>query len=117
MEKPAFSDVDMTSSPPRVSIPRNYNAAVDLLDRHVSEGRGDRVAVRDDRETLTYAQLSERMNRAGNALRALGVQPEERVMLCLLDTADFPACFLGAMKIGAVALPINTLLTTADYQY
>src|SRR5262245_59129516 len=100
-----------------VTIPREYNAAVDLVDRNLRAGRGDKIAVRDDRGAFTYADVAERVNRAGNALRALGVEPEQRVMLCLLDTVDFPACFLGAMKIGAVPVPVNTLLTTADYEH
>lgn len=55
------------------------------------------------------------MNRAGNALRGLGVRMEERVLLVLLDTVRFPAVFFGAIKIGAVPVPVNTLLTAKDY--
>jgi benzoate-CoA ligase family protein len=99
------------------SLPREYNAAVDLLDRHVIEGRGDRVAVIDDRGRATYRELSERASRVGDALRALGVEQEQRVAMCMLDTVDFPAVFLGAMKIGAVPVPLNHLLTTDDYAF
>ncbi len=112
-----FAHVDLSLRPPRVEIPRAYNAAHDLLDRHVIEGRGDRVAVIDDDGSWTYAQLAERASRVGNALAALGVEPEQRVMMAMLDTVDFPAVFLGAMKIGAVAVPINTLLAPDDYVY
>lgn len=112
-----FSFVDHATSPPRVDIPRAYNAAVDLLDRHVVEGRGDRVAVIDDRASYSYRALSERVARAGNALREAGVEMEQRVLLCLLDTVDFHAAFLGAMKIGAVPVPVNTLLTKEDYAF
>ncbi|MGZ5968265.1 MAG: benzoate-CoA ligase family protein [Polyangiales bacterium] len=100
-----------------VSFPRTYNAAVDLLDRNLAEGRGDKVAYRDDTRSLTYAQLSERVNRAGNLLRSLGVEPEQRVMIAMLDSVDFPAMFLGAMKIGAVPVPVNTLLMPADFAF
>jgi benzoate-CoA ligase family protein len=113
----SFSEVDASVSPPRVSVPREYNAAVDFLDRHVLEGRGARIALRDDRAEVTYAALAERANRAGNALRALGVGVEQRVAMCMLDTADFPAVFFGAIKIGAVPVPLNTLLTTSDYAF
>lgn len=112
---PSLSHVDLSSSPPRVTFPREYNAAVDLLERQLEAGRGDKVAYIDDREEVTYAELAARANRAGDALRQLGVQAEQRVMLAMLDTADFPAVFLGAMKIGAVPVPVNTLLTAADY--
>ena len=100
-----------------MEIPRLYNAAADLVDRHLAEGRGDKVAFIDDTESLTYAGLAARVNRAGNALAALGVRREERVLLVLLDTVAFPAVFLGAVKLGAVPVPVNTLLTAADYDY
>jgi benzoate-CoA ligase family protein len=98
-------------------VPRDYNAAVDLVDRHLDEGRGAKVAFIDDAGPHTYAALAERVNRAGNALRALGVQAEQRVMMCMLDTFDFPAVFFGAIKAGAVPVPVNTLLTTKDYAF
>ena len=112
-----FSLVDDTVSPPRVTVPREYNAAFDFIDRHVVEGRGARVAVIDDLGSTTYAELAARTSRAANALRALGVRSEDRVMMCMLDTVDFPTVFFGAMKCGAVAVPVNTLLMTGDYAF
>ncbi len=100
-----------------LEFPRPYNAAVDLVDRHLAEGRGDRVAYRHAGGTTTYAQLAERVARAGHALRTLGVRREERVALVLLDGLDFVALFLGALKIGAVPVPISTMLTADDYRY
>src|SRR5690348_3673872 len=102
---------------PHVSVPREFNAAVDLIDRNLAAGRGDKLAFIDDRNSLTYAQLAERVDRAAGALRRLGLQPEQRVMLCLLDTVDFPVAFLGAIKAGIVPVPVNTLLTPADYEF
>jgi benzoate-CoA ligase family protein len=96
---------------------REYNAAADLVDRHLAEGRGASIAYRDDRGVYTYAELAERVNRAGNALAELGIEPEHRVLLLMLDTIDFVALFLGAMKLGAVPIPINTLLKPADYAF
>ena len=112
-----FSEVDLSHSPPRVVVPREYNAAVDFVDRHVQQGRGGKVAFVDDRTSLTYAQLKERVARAGNALRTLGVGLEQRVAMCMLDSVDFPAVFWGAIKAGAVPVPLNTLLTTQDYTF
>jgi len=100
-----------------VTVPRDYNAAVDFVDRHVAEGRGAKVAFIDDRGSLTYAGLAKRTARAGNALRALGVHEEQRVAMCMLDTVDFPCVFWGAVKAGAVPVPLNTLLTTQDYAF
>ena len=102
-------------SPPHVTFPRRYNAAPDLVDRHVEQGRGAQVAYLDEVGSHTYADLAARVNRAGNALKALGVQAEQRVLMVMLDTIDFPAVFLGAMKIGAVPVPVNTLLPAGDY--
>ncbi len=109
--------VDRSTSPPRLDIPRDYNAASDFVDRHVDEGRGDKVAFIDDRGSLSYAAFAEQVNRAGNALRALGVRMEQRVLLLLHDSTRFPVVFFGAIKIGAVPVPVNTLLTSEDYDY
>ncbi len=98
-------------------FPPVYNAAADLVDRQIVAGRGARLAYRDDRGAYTYEELRQRVDAAGLALRALGVEPEQRVLLLLLDTIDFPATFLGAMKLGAVPVPVNTQLTPDDYAF
>jgi acyl-coenzyme A synthetase/AMP-(fatty) acid ligase len=90
-----------------------YNAAVALL----SGKDGARVAYVDETRSITYAELEERANRAGNFLRSLGVHREERVLLVMHDTIDFPAMFLGAIKAGIVPVPINTLLAPKDYAF
>jgi benzoate-CoA ligase len=112
-----LSRIDRSVSPPRVELPRAYNMAVDLLHRHVQEGRGDRVAIIDDEGRHTYEEVARRAQRAAGAFRDLGVEPEQRVALCMLDTVDFVAAFLGAITWGAVPVPLNTLLTTQDYAY
>jgi len=111
------STADFATSPPRLTIPREYNAAVDLLERNLAAARAHKTAFVDDAGSYSFAELAERADRAGNALLALGLEPEQRVALCLLDGVDFPACFLGAIKAGLVAVPVNTLLTTEDYAY
>jgi benzoate-CoA ligase family protein len=112
-----FTRVDRSTSPAVVDVPRAYNAAADFVDRHLVEGRGDKLAFVDDRTSLTYRSLAERVNRAGNVLRGLGVRMEQRVLLVLEDTVTFPALFFGAIKIGAVPVPVNTMLTSEDYDY
>ena len=62
-------------------------------------------------------QLFERVNQLGNGLRSLGVRIEERVFLLLFDTPEFAVSFFGAIKIGAIPVPVNTLLKPADYAY
>ena len=96
---------------------RFYNAAADLLGRPLSAGRGEKIALIDDAGSYTYAALAQRVHRCANALRGLGLQCEHRIALCLLDTVDFPTSFLGAIQAGIVPVPLNTLLTPADYAY
>jgi benzoate-CoA ligase len=112
-----LSRADHGASPPNVQIPRDYNAAHDLVERNLLEGRAGKVAYIDDAGRYTYAQLADRVNRAANALLGLGLAQEDRVMLAHLDTIDFPAVFLGAIKAGIVPVAANTLLTTTDYRY
>ena len=112
-----YSSIDISVDPPRVDFPRAYNAAQDIVDRHLGAGRAGHPAIIDAAGTWTYAELAERINRAGNALAGLGMRMEGRVAMCLLDSVDFPAVFLGAIRIGAVPIPLNTLLTAVDYDY
>lgn len=106
----------MTWASPIV-LPDEFNAAVYFIDRHRHEGRAAKIAIECGEERITYGELSELVNRLGNGLKNLGVRMEERVLLLLLDTPEFAVSFFGAIKIGAVPVPVNTLLKPADYQY
>ena len=97
------------------TIPRDYNFAADILQRNLDAGRAGKVAYIDHRQGWTYGALAERVERFGHVLRSLGVRREERVLICLLDTIDWPTAFLGAIKAGAVPVPVNTLMTEDDY--
>src|SRR6187549_1570081 len=99
------------------AIPRNYNFAADILDRNLKAGRADRPAFIDPRGTWTYGQLADRVARFAASLRVLGVRREERVLIALLDTIDWPTAFLGCLKSGVVAVPVNTLMTEDDYRH
>ncbi|HEX5864251.1 MAG TPA: AMP-binding protein, partial [Casimicrobiaceae bacterium] len=112
-----LSTADHRASPPRIDIPRDYNAAHDLIERNLQAGRAGKIAYIDDRGSYTYGELAERVNRCSNALVALGLEAEQRVLLCVLDTIDFPTVFLGSIKAGIVPIAANTLLTTSDYEY
>jgi benzoate-CoA ligase len=100
-----------------IHLPAVFNVATHFVDRHVREGRDHKVAFECGDEQVTYRQLYERVNRAGNAMKKLGVRQEERVGLLLLDTPEFAYCFFGGIKIGAVPIPINTLLKPHEYEY
>lgn len=100
-----------------VDYPELLNAATQFVDVHVAEGRGDHIAILSGEQVLTYRQLYEHVNRFGNALKALDVRIEERVAMLLPDSPEFAFVFFGSMKIGAVAVPLNTNLTPEDYAY
>lgn len=98
--------------------PEIFNAATYFIDRHLDEGRADSVAIECGDQRITYRTLHEKVNRAGSALRTeLGVRREERVVLLMLDVPEMIYTFFGAIKIGAVPVPTNTLWTTEDYTH
>jgi benzoate-CoA ligase family protein len=88
-----------------------------LVDRRLEAGHGEKVAIRCAGEELTYAQLHDRICRAGTVLAELGVDREDRVLLVLDDTPAFPALFLGAMRAGAVPAPVSFLDTTEHFHH
>jgi len=114
---PSRSSADHSVSPPAVAIPRDYNAAVDLIERNLAAGRAARVAYIDDAGEYSFGELAQRVDRFGSGLLAMGLEMEQRVLLALTDTIDFPTAFLGAIKAGIVPIAANTLLTPKDYEY
>jgi len=99
------------------NIPRDYNFAADILARNLDAGRGGKAAFIDANGRYTYAELAARVERFGHVLRALDIRREERILICLTDTIDWPTAFLGAIKAGVVAVPVNTLMTEDDYRF
>jgi benzoate-CoA ligase len=112
-----LSKADHSVSPPRVDIAREYNAAEDLIGRNLAAGRAQKIAYLDDLGAYSYGELARRVNRFASALATLGVDMEQRVMLAMLDTVDWPTAFLGAIRAGVVPVAANTLLTTKDYAF
>jgi benzoate-CoA ligase len=100
-----------------LELPERLNAAAVFVDSHIEAGRGEKTAILCEDQTVTYRQLLEGVNRMGNALRQLGVRMEERVAILMPDTPECVYAFFGAMKIGAVAIPTNTILQPKDYRY
>ena len=99
------------------AVPRDYNFAADVLQSNLAAGRANKPAYIDARGPLTYGQLADHVARFGAALRGLGIRREERVLLAMLDTVDWPIAFLGCLKAGIIAVPVNTLLTEDDYRF
>ncbi|HTN28601.1 MAG TPA: benzoate-CoA ligase family protein [Burkholderiales bacterium] len=112
-----LSTGDHSVAPPRIDVPRDYNAAHDLIERNLAADRGAKIAYIDDAGETTYAQLAERVDRFASGLTALGLDMEHRVMIAMLDTIDWPVAFLGAIKAGIVPVAVNTLLTTKEYEF
>src|SRR5215210_3293128 len=99
------------------TVPPRVNLTAYLLDHHLDSGRADKVALWSGDEAVSYRKLVDAVDRAAAVLRALGVEPEQRVALLLPDGLAFVAAFLGAIKIGAVAMPLNAALRPADYAH
>src|SRR5262245_57431836 len=98
-------------------LPAQFNAATWFVDRNVAEGRGTAPAFTYEGRTPTYADLHGLVNRTGNALLEIGLEPEHRVLMLCLDAPEFLGTFWGAIKIGAIPIPANTLMRGSDYLY
>jgi len=97
----------------------NRNAALWFVDRHLAEGRADKVAFREaagDKRRMTYGQLGHESARVADALGRAGINREERAVMLMLDQLEFPPVFWGCLKAGVVAVPLNTLLSTDVYE-
>ena len=88
--------------------PESFNLADYLLDERVREGRGERTALACGDRRLTYRDVQALANRFGHVLRHLGVQPEQRVIVALPDGPEFVGALFGVIKIGAVAVMVNS---------
>jgi benzoate-CoA ligase family protein len=87
-----------------------FNASVYLLDRHVADGGGGRLALTGVDGDLTYAELHDRVRRTAAGLRRAGIQPEQRLLMFMADGPQFVIVFLAALRIGAVPVPVSTML-------
>jgi benzoate-CoA ligase len=100
-----------------ITVPEWYNASV-IVDQNLEAGRAGKVAIYCGEEEVTYGELASHIARFGHALKTeLGVGQEDRVLLVLNDTPSFPVAFFAAMRIGAVPIPVNTLLGAGDYRF
>jgi benzoate-CoA ligase len=101
-----------------VDLPDRYNVGADLLERNLEAGRAAKVAIHSAAGDLTYGDLSRLAAGAARALLDLGVRREERVLIAGFDTPGWVASFLGAIRIGAIPVPVNPLLQRSeDYDH
>jgi benzoate-CoA ligase len=98
-------------------LPQQFNVAAHFVDGNVTGGRAGAPAFHYEDRVLTYGDVQDLANRTGNVLKSLGVEMESRVFVLGLDAPEFLGAFWGAIKIGAVPIPVNTLMRGADYLY
>ncbi|MGM0604152.1 MAG: acyl-CoA synthetase [Halobacteriota archaeon] len=108
---------DLIHAVPELHYPEQVNTTTELVDRHVQEGHGDDVAIYFEDETISYRQLQQRVNRFGNGLKSLGVEPGSRVVVRFPNRPEAIVACLAIQKLGAVALPSMKLLRAKELTY
>ena len=101
----------------QIELPTHFNAAAHFLNLNPGAGRADKTYLICGEARMSYGEVRAASQRVAAGLRRLGIEPEQRVMLLMADTLDFPPCFWGAILAGAVAIPVNTLLKRDEYRY
>ncbi len=94
-----------------------FNAADYFIDRNIRQGRGHKIAIYSEHRNYTYNDIQKMINKTANALRILGLRVEDRIMMLMLDIPQFYAIFWGAIKMGAIPIPVNTMLIPSDYEF
>jgi len=94
-----------------------FNMADYFLDRNIRQGRGHKIAIYTEHRNYTYNDLQKMVNKNANGLREIALRVDDRLMILMLDVPQFYAMFWGAVRIGAIPVPVNTMLTPEDYEY
>ena len=102
--------IDTSECPARLRLSPNFNVAVPFIDRHISEGRGSKIAIRTSDSAITYAELKANVDRCAAGLMRLGLVRGDRMLMIVKDCPAFFYLFWGAIKAGIVPVPLNTLL-------
>jgi benzoate-CoA ligase family protein len=87
-----------------------FNACEYLLDRRLAAGDGQRIALTGPAGELSYAELRDRVCRTAAGLRAIGLQPEQRLLMVMADSPHFVVVYLAAMRVGAIPVPVSTMM-------
>ena len=117
MQKNTVS-IDTSVIPAKIKFAPEFNVVVSFIDRHLQEGRIDKVIIREtEGEEITYGQLAERVNQSGNVLKNLGLNSGDRMLMMVKDSSEFFYLFWGAIKAGIIPVPLNTLLRAKDYAF
>ena len=106
----------MRVSSARISLLATLNAST-ILDQNLEAGRGAKAAYLTDDGPVSYRDLARLSAGVAAYLRELGIEREQRILMILDDSPAFPATFLGAMRIGAVPVPVNPMDRVDNYEY
>jgi len=110
--------IDKTIFPGKIRFSTIFNAAVPMVDRHPGEGRAEKIVIRCvDGATVSYQQLQRRVNQCGNYLLAIGFKSGDRILIVVKDCPEFFYLFWGAIKVGVIPVPVNTILRSKDYRF
>src|SRR5690606_21739773 len=94
-----------------------YNATLKFVDENVKNGLGEKVAIYYQDQEITYQQVQDNVNRFANALKNIGIEEENRILLVCYDSPEFVYAFFGGVKSGNVPIPVNTMMQPTDYEY
>jgi len=98
-------------------LPEFFNMTAYFIDRNIRQGRGHKVAIYTDYRNYTYNDVQKMINKTANGMRDLGVRIEDKIMILMLDIPQFYAMFWGSIRIGAIPIPVNTMMTADDYEF
>lgn len=100
---------EYATPPEYADLPDKLNLTEEILDKHVKEGRGDNIAIKFMDKSWTYKQVYESVNKLGNSLKELGVEPLDRVALRMTNGPAAIISNFAIMKIGAVPITMSPL--------
>jgi len=106
----------------KIEVPEFLNIGVACTSKHVGTAKENSTAmiIEDDKlgtDEITYKDLSSRSDKMCNFLTSIGIQPRDRVLVCLKNSLAYPISFFGAIKAGIIAVPTSTLLSGSEVKY
>jgi benzoate-CoA ligase family protein len=110
-------EINTPAKPAGLRFAPRFNVVVPFIDRHIGEGRGDKIAICTSRGSVTYAELAANVNRCAGMLEHLGLHPGDRLLMIVKDSPVFFYLFWGAIKAGVLPVPVNTLLRHDTYSF
>ena len=106
----------------KIEVPEFLNIGVACTSAHVGTDKENNIAmvIEDDKlgtDEITYKDLAKKSDQVCNFLTGLGLEPRDRVLVCLKNSLSYPISFFGAIKAGIIAVPTSTLLSGSEVKY